>query len=831
MSFGGNGMMPQGTVMPAPAPRLSSITDMAAPDPSITDADLMTDEEAQAALSALGGVAGAAPAMNPADEHDYNLAEVLAKDWLDRTGQDLVEKITKDKESRLDWDRRFTRGLELLGLKDFVWEDGKAPFEGASTAVHPMLSEAVVQSQARLMEEIWPAAGPCKTVVMGVEDDDKRASADRVADHMNYQLTMEDPTYFMESQKLGFYLPIFGSAYRKAYHDFVVDQNLLRFIKGEDLIIPYSARSVASAPRKTHRFPVTQNDFAAAKKAGAYRDIDLEQPSDDEPSRVQQDIDKVEGKTPDTHDDDREWEFWECDCFLNIPGFEDKRADGTPSGVALPYTVTIEKESGKILAIRRCWDEKDALKKMEDRYAEYWYLPGLGVYGFGLIHMIGSLSEAGTDALRALLDSATWANLQGGFKAKDANVKGGELHMSPGVWKDVDMTSDELAKAFHTPPFREPSEALFKLLSFLTEQAQRFASTTDMMVGDAQSKGAPVGTTVALIEQGSKVYSGVHKRAHFACGRELLMLFKLNGRYIPADGYPYKVPGDDKAVFAADYDDSVVSVLPVSDPNIFSQTQRIALAQTEYQLAKDNPDQFDMAEMLKRLLKALKEPDPEGLLIDPNNVPQMDPVSENIAMTTGRPVKAKDGENHDAHLIAHMAFFQHPQFGGLPQAQQLLGPAMMAHIAEHVALKYADVQRGLGVPVPPINLSAQKGKSIAEQESPDQMGQIAVAAAQTMGQFMQKSGLTTTPPGQDPAAAAEADRHHESEARQWSLITAGLANLAKAGQTVANAFAVGQAVENGGAPPPGTGAAPGPQPPQPTPAPAPAAPPQPQPAA
>ncbi len=838
MSFGGNGTMPQGALMPAPEARLPSMMDMPPADAGvdISDDDLLTPEEAAAKLMEIGGVA--APAPSPADQHDYNLAEVLDANWLDRTGQDLVEKIQKDKDSRLDWDRRFSRGLELLGLKDFVWEDNKAPFEGASTAVNPMLAEAVVQSQARLMEEIWPATGPCKTVVMGVEDDEKRDSADRVADHMNYQLTIEDPTYFMESQKLGFYLPIFGSAYRKAYHDFVVDQNLLRFIKGEDLIIPYSARSVASAPRKTHVFKVTQNEFAAARKAGAYRDIELEQPGDAPPERVQQDIDKVEGRTPETHDDDREWDFYECDCYLDIPGYEDQVPDRMTgamkkSGVALPYTVTIEKESGKILAIRRCWDEKDALKKMEDRYAEYWYLPGLGVYGFGLIHMIGSLSEAGTDALRALLDSATWANLQGGFKAKDANVKGGELHMSPGVWKDVDMTSDELSKAFHTPPFREPSEALFKLLSFVTEQAQRFASTTDMMVGDAQSKGAPVGTTVALIEQGSKVYSGVHKRAHFACGRELLMLFKLNGRYIPTEGYPYKVPGDDKAVFQADYDDSVVSVVPVSDPNIFSQTQRIALAQTEYQLAKDNPDQFDMQEMLQRLLKALKEPDPEGLLIDPNNVPLMDPVSENIAMTTGRPVKAKDGENHDAHLIAHMAFFQHPQFGGLPQAQQLLGPAMMAHIAEHVALKYADVQRKLGVQVPPINLSAQKGKAIAGDENPDMSNAIAIAAAQTMSQFMQQSGLTTTPPGQDQNAQAEIDRHHESEAKQWSYITAGLASLAKAGQTVAGALAVGNAVENGGpapnlpgATPPGPEApAPGPTPPQP-PAPAPA---QPQP--
>jgi hypothetical protein len=790
---------------PAPDQRNAGMTGLSPDDAGLTDDDLMTDEEAQqaGALDNLTAIAGGQP--KPEDQHDYNLALVMSDTDLDKIGQNLLEKIDKDLKSREDWDRRFKRGLELMGLKDFVWDDGKAPFEGASTAVHPMLAEAVVQSQARLMEEVWPAQGPVKTLVMGVDDDQKQDAADRVASHMNYQLTDEDETYMPETEKLAFYLPMYGTCYRKGYHDFVSDQNVLRYIPGTELIVPYSARSVASAPRKTHRFPVTANEFASGKKYGAYRDIDLQDEGSPVPTPEQEQIDKVEGRTPDTHDDDQEWTFYECDCSLNLPGFEDmlpdQGADMTPdpddpmamlghnggpamkeSGVALPYTVTLEKESGKILAIRRCWEEADDLKKMENRYAEYWYLPGLGVYGFGLIHMVGSLVESGTDALRALLDSATWANLQGGFKAKDANTKAGELHMSPGVWKDVDMTADELGKAFHTPPVKEPSEALFKLLGFLTEQCQRFCSTTDNMVGDAQAKGAPVGTTIALIEQGSKIYSGVHKRAHFACGVELKILYRLNARYIPEEGYPYQVPGDDLQVFRADYNPKIVAVRPVSDPNIFSQTQRIALAQSEYQLAKDNPASFDLGEILKRMLKAFKDPDPDGVLIDPSNVPVMDPITENIAMATGRPVKAKDGENHDAHLINHMAFAQHPQFGGLPQAQKLLGPAMLAHIAEHVALKYAQVQRGLGVPVPPINLSVQPGKSVAGDEAPQQSDAIAMAAAQQMGAFMQQSGLTMTPPGQDNQAAV--DDHHESQARQWSLIAAGLASFAKAGQTL-----------------------------------------------
>lgn len=804
-----------------PIQRMPGMGPLTEDDPTMTDTDLMTPEElAQSGAVQPDFIVPGAP--RPEDQHDFNLAEVVDSGWLDRVGQDMIDKIDRDLQSRVDWDRRFARGLELLGLKDFVWDDGKAPFEGASTAVHPMLAEAVVQSQARLMEEIWPAQGPAKTLVMGQDNPQKQASADRVAAHMNYQLTDEDETYMPESEKLAFYLPIFGTAYRKGYHDYVTDQNLLRFIKGVDLIIPYSARSVATAARKTHRFKVTKNEFAAGKKAGAYRDIDLQDMGEPVPTPEQEQIDKVEGRTPDTHDDDTEWDFYETDCYLDVPGFEDKMPDRAgaidpmtgavemkKTGVALPFVLTTEKESGKVLALRRCWEETDDLKKMETRYAEYWYLPGLGAYGFGLIHMIGTLAESGTDALRALLDSATWANMQGGFKAKDANVKAGELHMSPGVWKDVDMTADELAKAFHTPPVREPSEALFKLLGFLTEQAQRFASTTDTMVGDAQAKGAPVGTTVALIEQGSKVYSGVHKRAHFACGIELRILFRLNARYIPAEGYPYQVPGDDLQVFRADYDTTLVSVRPVSDPNIFSQTQRIALAQSEYQLAKDNPTYFDLSEVLERMLKAFKEPDPDGILINPTNVPWMDPISENIAMTTGRPVKAKDGENHDAHLISHMGFMQHPQYGGLPQAQEVLGPAMMAHIAEHIALKYAQVQRGLGVPVPRINLSAQPGQPIQGPQNPQQTDAIAMAAAQMLGAFMQQSGLTTTPPSQ--TNPEQEDAHHESLAKQWSLIAGGLAALAKAGQTLGAGMQAEAVVEGGGALP-AAAPAPGPGP-------------------
>ena len=824
--------------MEPPAVRPGSANLVLQTEGLIPDADLRTEDE----LALLVGSQGQEPLPPDQDErwaaHDANLVEALSPSDLGKLGDKLAEQIDRDISSNKDWEQRFARGLEIVGLKDWQWsESHQAPFEGASTAVNPVLADGIIQSQARLMEEVFPAKGPAKTMVMGEEDDEKRASADRVEAHMNYQLTIEDPTYMKESEKMGIYLPMFGCAYRKGYHDYVMDQNVLRFVPGTDLILPYNARSLETAQRRTHRYELAENEYKQGVKAGAYADITLPEPpvtplaGND---RVREETDKVDGKTPEPHPDDKNFTFYECDTYLDLPGFEDKTIDPVTgatkkTGVALPFTVTLEKESHKVVAIRRCWDENDNLKRMLERYAEYWYLPGIGSKGMGLIHWIGALADAGTDALRALLDSATWANMQGGFKAKDANVKAGELHMAPGVWKDVDMTAEELSKAFHTPPFKEPSEALFKLLGFLTDLARRFCGTTDIMVGDQQAKGAPVGTTIELIEQGSKVYSGTHRRAHTANGAELRMLYRLNAQFIPLQGYPYKIPGKDMSVFQKDYNTDIVCVVPVSDPNIFSQTQRIALAQTEYQLMRDNPADFKRKEVLSRLLKALKEPDPDGVLIDHDNIPIMDPVSENIAMTTARPVKAKDGENHDAHLIVHMSFMQHPQFGGLPQAKELIGPAMMAHIAEHVALKYAEVQRQMGVPVPPINLGAQPGESVAGAEQPQQAMAIAMAAAGMTGQFFQMSGLTTTPPGQDGANQEVVDKHHESQAKQWSYITAGLASLAKAGQTLQQGQAAEAAILNGDgtAAPPGSPVAPsgqqGAPQPQPQPAAAPAA--------
>jgi hypothetical protein len=766
-------MRVQGTPAPAPDPRNPDMTTlMDGTGSDIPDADLLTLEE----ISASGPLEEQGPISV---SHDENLVAFVSSSDLTTIADDLSEAIEADLRSRADWYQRFARGLEIVGLKDYVWQNGTAPFEGASTVIAPLMTTAVVQSQARFMEEIFPAQGPCKTVVMGKETPEKREAADRVQKHMNHQLTVEDPIYMPESEKLALYLAIYGSGYRKGYHDYVRDQNLLRFVTAEDLILPYGARNLQSAPRATHRYPVEKNEYILGQRAGAYaQNVQLDEIGDiEQPDEVQQEMDKSDSLTPEKASKDVAWTFYETDLRLVLA--DDPMAD--PDGIALPYTVTMEKDSRKIVSIRRNWEEEDPLRLPCVRYAEYWYLPGLGAYGTGLLHWLGTLAEAGTDTLRALLDSATWANLQGGFKAKDASSKAGEIHMRPGQWTDVDMTSDELAKAFHTPPFKEPSEALYKLFGTLVDLAQKFASTTDLLTGQQDAKGAPVGSIVALIEQGMKVYSGIHKRAHFSNGVELRILYKLNAKFIPAEGYEYTVPGEDLAVYQQDYNEKITGAEPVSDPNIFSQTQRIALAQARYQLFRDNPQDFRRTPVLRSLLTALKDPEIDTVLIDSEKLPDIDPVTENAAMATGHPAVAIEGQDHDAHLAVHMAFMQHPQFGGLPQAQQALGPAMIAHIAQHLALKQADIYRGAGVPVPPINIAAPPGTPLDNpDQSPIPANAIAQAAAQMVGAFMQSSGLTI------PPADAEKDNlsDDETKANIFKNVAAGVASLAKAGGAI-----------------------------------------------
>lgn len=742
----------------------------------ISDLDLMTEED-------MGLLFPEMSMDELIEPFDSNLAERLDEDYLRGLGQELLEKIQADDQSRSEWKQRFKRGLQIIGLSDFKWDEDMAPFEGASTVVHPMLVEAGLQSQARAFEELFPAQGPVKTLVMGRETREKREAADRVAEHMNYQLTVEDPVYGKETSKLHLYNTWFGCAYRKAYHDPLTGRNVLRFIKGEDMIFPYSAKCLEDSPRITHEFQLEANDLRKYQLSGAYRDIELQRPDEVARSDVKESIDEIEGKEPTATDDDEIYTIYETDCYIDLQGYEDVDAYEMPTGLALPYTVSIEKDSGKILAIRRCWKPDDQMMVRRTRYAEYIFVPGLGMYGLGLLHLIGSLASAATDSLRALLDSASFANLQGGFKAKDAGGRAGQVRISPGTWRDIDMTGEELQNSFYTPPFKEPSEALFKLLGFLTEMGQRVSATTDLMVGEG-TKG-PVGTTIAMLEQGQKVYSSVHKRGHQAVGIELKMLAELNAETIPEEGYPYLVPGNDQQVFRKDYDQSVVSVVPVSDPNIFSTTQRIAQNQALYQLWKENETRFRGYEVLRRTCEGMKIPDIDDVLIDIDNVPMMSAPAENAAMMTGRPVLAKEQENHEAHMAVHMSFMMHPQFGGNPQVQQVMMPAMVAHLAEHLAFLYIQRQREIGVPMPPVNLAGAPGEEITPPEAEQYSDQLSQMAAAFIGKFMQTSGLQIPPQqGEDEMQKAQLA---DVWAGAFQKFGTGLEKVAKVGMDVAAA--------------------------------------------
>lgn len=758
---------------PARAPWMSGVPSVGAFSPQ----DLMTPEELMSSAAA-----GPMDMMAAPQSFDENLAVLIADEsYLDRLATDIIEQVENDIRSRRKWVETMKRGASVLGITHFAWQKGEAPFKGASSVVHPVLCEAGMQSMARAVEELMPAKGPVKTEVMGVEDKEKRASADRIQDHMNYQVMIEDEAYQKETNKLHLYNGWFGCAYRKAFHDPILDRNVLRFCRADEIILPYSATCIETSPRITHRFKLSNDDFKRYIASDEYREIAVQEPNDSGPDEVQQVIDETDNKEPVEDDDDIDHTIYEVDIKLNLKGLEDTDRFGRKSGLALPYTVSIEKDSSKIMAIRRCWKESDPLKNRRTRYAEYSYLPGLGVYGFGLLHLIGSLGEAATDTLRALLDSATFANLQGGFKSKDAAFAAGELELTPGVWKDVNASADELSKAFYTPPFREPSEALFKLLGYLTDLARRFASTTDLQVGEGSNK-APVGTTIAMIEQGQKLYSSVHKRGHASVGVELRMLFELNQEHIPEEGYKYTVPGDDRVVYRKDYDNAIVSAVPVSDPNIFSQTQRIAQGQALYQMWRDDPTGWKGYEVKRRVCDALKIPAIDDVLVDTEKGPEpMDPVSENIAMLTQRPVKAHEGENHLAHMAVHMAFIQHPQFGGIPQAHDMIAPPLIAHMAEHLGLYYADVNRKMGVPIPAINLSAQPGDPMSEQQSADP-NQIAAMAAQMLAQFMQTSGISV-PVDQGAQDQAKADVRL-TDAQSLAAFATAVKTFMEAGQTL-----------------------------------------------
>jgi len=603
-----------------------------------------------------------------------NLAEVMDDRDLDQLSDELLSELENDRSSRKDWEESYIKGLDLLGLK---YEERTKPFAGASGVTHPLLAESATQFQASAFKELLPANGPVRTAVMGEETPEKYSQSQRVQEFMNYQLMNKMEDYTPEFDQMLFYLPLAGSTFKKVYYDELMDRAVSKFVPAEDLVVNYMASDLDSCERITQIINMSYNDFRKKQVSGFYKDIEI-MPSDADPSEVQKKYDEMEGLRPSYID--KSIRLYEFHVSLDLEGFEDKGMDDEPTGIKIPYIVTIEDNSGKVVGIRRNYEKSDD-KKLKKRYfVHYKFLPGLGFYGFGLIHLIGSLSRTATKILRQLIDAGTLANLPAGFKSRGLRMRDDDQPIQPGEFRDIDAPNGDLRNALLPLPYKEPSQTLYSLLGFVVQSGQRFAAITDMQVGDA-NQNAPVGTTMALLERGSKVMSGIHKRCHYSQKREFKLLFDVFADYLP-ETYPYSVEGADRTVKAEDFSDRV-DVLPVSDPNIFSTTQRVTLAQTELQLAQSAPDIHNIKEAYRRMYEALGVKDIDQILRkDSPNEPK-DPATEHADLLDGNLLKAYEGQDHDAHIQNHLIFGTNQMvLGNPPMAMKL-----QKHVLEHISLK------------------------------------------------------------------------------------------------------------------------------------------------
>lgn len=844
-------------------------------DPNNPDNITIIDKAAEAAEAAGKPAAEAgddddAVQDDAALEHDANLAEIIAKmpkgeEILKKIATDLIEAVQRDERSRQKWRRMLADGIKLMGVSpDRV---GGAKFKGASRAVHPVLTEAMVQFQARAIAEVWPSAGPVKAAVTGELTDDLTTRQKNVETYMNWQYTEDMAEAFWEMDQLLFRLPLEGSCFKKQYFDAELMRTTTRFCTAEEIIVSDRATDLMSAPRVTHKFPLRPNLLKKYQAAGLYRDIDMPEPSGTikEEDPIEKAIDDSEGREdnddsgPGDNIERDEYDMFEVRCELDLDYFEDRETvpevqvtqvaiddlpaqtsvsgggtpAGEPTGIALPYIVTINVDNIEVLAIRRNWKQDDQYKRRELDLVHYKYLPGLGFYGYGLLHAIGSLSEAASGSLRQLLDAGAFANMQGGFKSKDLKIGiKGEIILAPGQWIDIDGTADDLSKGFFPIPYKEPSGVMFQLLGLLVDYAQRFASTTEAMVGEASNTG-PVGTTVALIEQGSKVFSGIHKRIHHAAGQEFRQIAALNTKHIPPEGITFNYIGGTATITRADFDQRI-SIIPVSDPNIISATQRIALAQGALQLfqGSKNPAMWDEYALNKRVLTAMNTPQIDEILHDPNTPPpSLSPLYENMAMGQGQPVRAYMEQDHGAHMQSHDQWFE-----SLPPAiQQHVTPAYLAHKSEHAGLNYfLQMQKQIGVPlpVPPQMTGPNAAKNLKKVQMPQDVENKLARATVLAGLAIQQQNapppqlpppqpgpIGPPGPGAPPAGAVEAPQPMPMPA------TAGAGPPSGAGGPIpmpagVPPMAPPPAPGNpalGGAPMPPPGQAPLPQPPRPAP--------------
>jgi len=650
---------------------------------AMTTEEQMTEVELPATMDGLPEgieLADEQPIEVEAEPYDHgaNLAEVLDDSVLGELSSDIQSKFREDLESREDWEEAISKGLGLLGIN---YEDRSEPFLGASGVTHPLLSEAVTQFQSQSYKEMLPSGGPVKAQVLGTPTQETEAQAQRVEDFMNYQITEIMEEYDPDTDQMLFYLPLTGSTFKKVYFDETKQRAVSKFVPAEDMVVPYSASDLRTAERVTHVVRMTYNDIRKLQVAGVYRDVELSSSDDGESEgAIQERADELLGLRPNYSDDT--YTLLECHIDLDLEGFEDTNMEGDTSGVMLPYIVTIDQSSGKVLSISRNFREQDPLKRKRQYFTHFKFLPGFGFYGFGLLHTIGGLSRAATSILRQLIDAGTLSNLPAGFKARGVRIRNDDEPLNPGEFRDIDVPGGDLKNSIIPLPYKEPSATLAQLLGVVVDSGRRFAQVADAKVADMNSN-APVGTTVALIEQGSKIISAIHKRLHYAQKQEFRMLAEIfSENPVP---YPYFVGNMPPETMQSDFDGRV-DILPVSDPNIFSMAQRLSLAQTQLQLAQAAPEIHNIHEAYRRMYDALDIKNIDAILPQPPQPQPVDPATENGNALKGMPLQVFQQQDHEAHVKAHVSFLSTPA----SQVNQQSYIMLQSHTQEHIGMMARD---------------------------------------------------------------------------------------------------------------------------------------------
>lgn len=729
------------------------------------------------------------------EDFNANLVEELPSDVLETLASDLQDDINNDLAARKDWEDTYKEGLTLLGLK---YEERTEPWNGACGVFHPMITEAVVRFQAETITETFPASGPVRTKIIGKETPMKKEAADRVEEDMNYQLTEVMVEFRPEHERMLWSLPATGSAFKKVYYDPNIERQISMFVPAEDIIIPYGTTELSSCQRVTHRMRKTENEIIKLQQAGFYADIELSEPVKFK-SEIQERKDKETGFSA-SYDD--RYELYECHIDLDLPGFEDKDEDGHATGIALPYVVTMLRGTNDILAIRRNWKEDDPLKLKRQHFVHYQYIPGFGAYGFGLFHLIGGYARSATSLMRQLVDAGTLSNLPGGLKSRGLRIKGDDTPIAPGEWRDVDLGSGGIRDNILPLPYKEPSATLYQLLGTIVEEGRRFAATADIQVSD-MSANAPVGTTLAILERTLKVMSAVQARVHYSFKQELKLLAGIIRDYTD-DDYNYEPDTDPAAPKAKKSDYSHVDIIPVSDPNAATMSQRVVQYQAALQLAQQAPQLYDQPALHRQMLEVLGIKNAAKLVpTDDDRTPQ-DPVSENMNVINLKPVKAFLYQDHEAHIKVHMAAVQDPliqQLAGQNPQAPMIQQAMQAHIMEHIAFAYRQkIEQALGADLPKpdekmapaveIQLSrlvAQAAPMVLQQSQSQVAQQQAQAAAQQAAQDpviqMQQQELALKKEKQDmDARIAEERLQLDKERLQADMLLKGVQTAAKASQ-------------------------------------------------